>query len=1067
MNQGASFERNFNEIQKLLERAKNLDTASVDMNAIINTTAETEKKKKAPPKATPQSSSAPPPQPTQIAAAASSSSPSQKQNLFEISMLDGKSQAGRKPLRVIAAELDKRIEQLRSNQSEWESFQARIMEYQKAHTVSTDIIRQNRQLLVQYTPDKRQSTLTHAKLDHQLHRIKVLDKKKEIETETLRRKLEVVKKKESLMENGRRKEKEEMNRFQVTQKKWFILVATMARIGYIERALTEFHFRKQEQFERNLAARTIQKCWRRYKERLLEEKKRQAFGKIAKVFTKYVHRRRLAIKNRCADKVRQFFKEVHDVAKLLKIVKKYRFSVVKAQQMCKSFLEIRKAQVTLLCKYWDKHENGWWSQRKHNSDKFQSNASLDEKTPKAAKAKKKGKKQQKEEDKDKGGDKNYIKIAEYVAIENPPNLLYSQTKIRIMLEDLIVRKRVYRNILAEYRVEYAKWSTEYKKTQQLRGLRPGMRVKTPADGEKQPPKKPIFKVLPPVQDMYLLIEKGVAQTLFFFLSQESEINPSHQVIDIPKSPSIKMAVLPADRHRMTSRIMFSHDHTLCTLQTASILKSNNLSLSPNSSFPIMPGKEDKKAAAIPAAVTDAVANNAALSKPKTPRPDKAAHEKEVDEIKGKIDELQKKLGTLQQTINGTDNIKDTYDGKRKEFKTKLDELTKARTEVNEQRTKILDKIKAIQGGIKKKNDDVKSSKDKLGVKTVEEADRQIASLEQQLTAGNLKLMDEKKIVAEISKLKTARKQLDTLGTQASTVESDKKQLDTLRAELDTLSPKKEAINKEFDVVKAQLKELDDSKRKDMGSFTDLIGQKKSIKAEVDALYTQMRSLKTEFQQQNKDWFAWEQAERDRRRREFVESKKKDETIRLTRAAEEELENAKIPAFTEEINICNSLIAFLQPYSSKPKAAASAAVSAESKHAVRSVDTSIPEGLVVLKKEEEDYMVMGKGKSKTKSKQRGGSAKEPVEPSKTAAIKLDITTMDLFAKLKVNFPTTVADADGTIEQLEAKKTKFLENQKEETAKNKAKAEAKIAALKAKVDAGGSADDAIKELEGAEA
>ncbi|KAJ3114786.1 hypothetical protein HDU96_001675 [Phlyctochytrium bullatum] len=125
-----------------------------------------------------------------------------------------------------------------------------------------------------------------------------------------------------------------------------------------------------------------------------------------------------------------------------------------------------RAQVTLLCKYWDKHENGWWTQRRHsNLEKFASGGSLDEKVVKpSSKSKKKGKKQAKEEEKEKAVEKSYIKISD-------------TTKMRIVMEDLIVRKRAYRAKLADYNVEYAKWSAEY-------------------------------KVLPPVQDMYQLIEKG-------------------------------------------------------------------------------------------------------------------------------------------------------------------------------------------------------------------------------------------------------------------------------------------------------------------------------------------------------------------------------------------------------------------------------------------------------------------------------------------------------------------------------------------------------------------------------
>ncbi|KAJ3216974.1 hypothetical protein HDU67_008703 [Dinochytrium kinnereticum] len=940
MNQGASFERNFGEIQKLLERARNVDN-SVDINAILGT-AEAEKEKRKKKASTTMTGggnggAAGGSGNGQQNISSNNTNASQKPaNLFELSLLDGKSQAGRKPLRVIAAELDKRIEQLRSNQSEWESFQARIMEYQKSQTVHTDIIRQNRLSLMQYNPDNRQNILSNTKQDHQFHRTKVLEKKKEIDSETLKRKLEV--------EKGKLKEKEEMNKFHANHKKWFVLVAAFARVSYIERTLNESHLRKEYDLQQNAAARSIQRCWKNYKRKQYEKKKTLAFSKIAKVFHIYVHRRRQSLKNKSADKIRQFFKEVHDVAKLLKIVKKYRFSVVKAQMMSRNFLEIRRAQVTLLCKYWDKHENGWWAHRKHaNTDKMASNASLDEKVAKP-KAKKKGKKQQKDDDKDKNSEKTYIKISD-------------STKIRIVLEDLIIRRRAYRATLSEYKEHYAKWSADFKAL----------------ENDVQAPKKPVFKA--------------------------------------------------------------------------------------------MPGKEEKKVAssAAPAASPAESKPSTPVARPKGPRPDKEAHEREITAIKDQIEAVQKKLSAVQQTINSTDHIKGSYDGKRKELRAKLDELAKQRSEVNDQRTKILDKMKAVQANIKKKNDEVKSSKDKLGVKNVEDIEKQIASLEQQLTDGNLKLTDEKRIVSDIANLKKARKVLDTLGSQSSTVEGDKKQVDAYRAELDTLGPKKDAINKEYDVVKAELKDVDDGKRKDLGGLTELINQRKALKAEVDAAYESMRTLRADFKKQNDEWYHFERAERERRQKEYQESRKKDETARLTRAAEDELENSKIPAFTEEITICNSLIAFLQQYSSKPQAAATSTASPTPAPA-RAVDSSIPDGLVALKKKEdrggEDYLVMGKGK---KNRRGGSAAAGDHTPSPKTVIKLDLVSVDLFNKLKVNIPVTVADADSTIATLEEKKAKFLEDQAEQTAKNKAKAEAKIAALKAKVEAGASADDVIKELE----
>jgi hypothetical protein len=48
---------------------------------------------------------------------------------------------------------------------------------------------------------------------------------------------------------------------------------------------------------------------------------------------------------------------------LLKIVKKYRLSVIKAQRYVKGFLKVRDSRIIAITKHWDVMEPVWWSQR--------------------------------------------------------------------------------------------------------------------------------------------------------------------------------------------------------------------------------------------------------------------------------------------------------------------------------------------------------------------------------------------------------------------------------------------------------------------------------------------------------------------------------------------------------------------------------------------------------------------------------------------------------------------------------------------------------------------------------
>ncbi|KAJ3319209.1 hypothetical protein HDU76_000616 [Blyttiomyces sp. JEL0837] len=474
-------------------------------------------------------------------------------------------------------------------------------------------------------------------------------------------------------------------------------------------------------------------------------------------------------------------------------------------------------------------------------------------------------------------------------------------------------------------------------------------------------------------------------------------------------------------------------------------------------------------AAAPAAGPAAADVKTEVRAKRIPRPDKSAHEKELAAIKEKIDTIQKSMSGVQESINGTDNIKGAYDGRRKELRSQIEEINKKKNELNESRSKLLDQRNAIQAAMKKKTEEVKSSKDKLGVKSIAEADQQIQQLEQQLTSGSLKLIDEKRVVTEISNLKKAKKTLETLGTQASSVDTDKQQLDQIREALNTLDPQRKQVIEELDKARAELKTLDEEKRKDLGSLTDLIDKKKGHKAELDALYEKMRTLRNDFKKANDEWYNFERVERERINKERQEQRIKDGQIRIAKAAERELEAAQIPAFTEEITTCGALITFLQSHiAGKPVNSVTAVAAASPLAAtnIRKVENVMPDGAVALKKKddrEEEYMVMG-GKGKKGKRGQSANTAAPSTPGPVKLPRFDISTMDMFFKLKIDVPTSAADLENTVKALEEKKAKFLVDQAEQTKKNIAAAEAKIAAIRAKAEAGGSVEDAVAELGG---
>ncbi|KAJ3153433.1 hypothetical protein HDU86_005263 [Geranomyces michiganensis] len=412
------------------------------------------------------------------------------------------------------------------------------------------------------------------------------------------------------------------------------------------------------------------------------------------------------------------------------------------------------------------------------------------------------------------------------------------------------------------------------------------------------------------------------------------------------------------------------------------------------------------------------------------RPDQATYEQELAAIDANIKKLQEQLAAAQNKVNGTDNVKDAFSGRRQELRTQLDAVAAERKECSDKRNKLFDQLKALQASLKKTNDDTKSSKDRLGYKSVEEVEAKIVALERQQQSGEASLQAEKRIVAEISNLKKAKKILEGLTGQQASIEEEKNLLADVRAQLAANDPERDAIREKFDALKAELSALDDERKEKQGSLNDLWNDRRAIKAALDEEFNKKRAHKAEHKRQTDEWYNWQREEQARKKAEYAARMREDKDARLAVQAEKELEAAAIPAYTDEINQCTNLIRFLESFSATEKVEAKPVASAA---------LVLPEGAVVMKKkDEEDFMVLGTKKGKKGGKRAQASVPKP--------FKLDFEMIDQFVKLKFDLPTSAADIERSVAQIQEKKQWFIDHQAEATAKAKAAAEKKIAALR---------------------
>ncbi|KAJ2082114.1 multicopy suppressor of BFA (Brefeldin A), partial [Coemansia sp. S100] len=232
--------------------------------------------------------------------------------------------------------------------------------------------------------------------------------------------------------------------------------------------------------------------------------------------------------------------------------------------------------------------------------------------------------------------------------------------------------------------------------------------------------------------------------------------------------------------------------------------------------------------------------------------------------------------------------------------------------------------------------------------------------------------------------------------------------------------------------------------------SDLFNERAEVLKSLDQAWERKRALQDEHRRQNNEFYQWQQEDRKRRVIEEKQQRIQEQRERRLAIAQEQREEAEVPAFADEISGCDSLIIYLSGI--LPSAAGGCARSESNNQSspatsgARDADSSthIPAGMVAVKKTtvEESYFA---GTSAAKSKKKPARKDKRVD-----ALKHPLAVAERFLELRVDIPTTSASIAETIEKLNARRKHFVETQATATEENKRKAEEKIAKLMAELD-----------------
>lgn len=355
---------------------------------------------------------------------------------------------------------------------------------------------------------------------------------------------------------------------------------------------------------------------------------------------------------------------------------------------------------------------------------------------------------------------------------------------------------------------------------------------------------------------------------------------------------------------------------------------------------------------------------------------------------------------------------------------------------------ILDQVKNLDTQLKSKQAELKANKSRTNFKNVQELDAEVRRLQSDVDSGNMKIVDEKKALAQISTLRKQRKNFDQFEEDAKYIDSIKEKIADLKKQLD--DPESKALSDRYNEITAELDKIKAEQDEAYKNLSTLRDERTALQNLQQEKWKAMKQIQDDHYAAKKAYREWEnefyKAKKERQRAE----REKQEREERRKRAEEMLAEASIPAFQDEILTCENLIGYFDPNS--PEAAASktkAPLLAHSEslraQAQRTVDASGIKGVKLVKKDErEDDYFMAATTTKKKGKKGGKKdvvvtspdAEQPATPT-SGKFQLSIGIIEELRKVNVEAPASQAEVANVLEKLRAKLAEYKANQKTTT------------------------------------
>lgn len=418
----------------------------------------------------------------------------------------------------------------------------------------------------------------------------------------------------------------------------------------------------------------------------------------------------------------------------------------------------------------------------------------------------------------------------------------------------------------------------------------------------------------------------------------------------------------------------------------------------------------------------------------TKKPDKQVFQKNVDEVQAEINKLTSEMERIQKKADehrGKKGAKGPVAEARQFMRT----LREKKNVVMEARKDLFDRRDLFKAGMAQMKEQASSMKGNMKFSNVDDINKQLKKLEQEHSTTTMTLNQEKELIKEIETLKSMKKLIAPLSANNAKMAEGKEASKDLGEQIKEQNQKLAAINDEIEAQKTVLDKLNEKEGNKKDVFPQLMKEKDEVKKNIDAEYDKIRTLRTEWRENNNIWFEYSKILRAKKQKEWEAEQASRQEEWEAKQAELEAEEAKKEPWEAEKKLCDFLVEYLERVGAKD----------EVKEEVKK-ETQHLEGMTVFSKrdaEDDDLMAMfGGGGKKSKGAKKN-------KKKKAAVIKHDIDTLQTFAMVSLTPPNTGDDISKSLQEVKDKKAWYYTQPRPDP---KAKKEAAAAGGKPKKSGG---------------